>query len=79
MNFIGPSPDNPRPQAGPQRVLSAGFFVAALFATGIVLLAVYGAIPAADTTIELKTAFPGFALVIVCLVVCDYVMTLIHW
>ena len=79
MNFIGPSPDNPRPQAGPQRVLSAGFFVAALFATGIVLLAVYEAIPAADTTIVLKTAFPGLALVIVCMVVCGYVMTLIHW
>lgn len=79
MNFIGPSPDNPRPQAGPQRILSVGFFVAALFATGIVLLAVYEAIPAADTTIVLKTVFLGLALVIVCMVVCGYVMTLIHW
>ena len=79
MNFVGPSRDDPVPRTTSQKVFGAGFFVAALFATGIVLLAVYEAIPAADTTIELKTAFPGFALVIVCLVVCGYVMTLIHW
>jgi hypothetical protein len=79
MNFVGPSRDDPVPRTTSQKVFGAGFFVAALFATSIVLLAVYEAIPAADTTLELKTAFPGFALVIVCLVVCGYVMTLIHW
>lgn len=79
MNFVGPSRDDPAPCTTSQKVFGAGVFVAALFATGTVLLAVSESISTADTSLHLESTLPGVALVIGGLVACSYVLTLIHW
>ena len=80
MNFIGPSRDDPAPCTTSQKVFGAGFFVASLAATSLVVMSfVAEKMPTADTPLHLGSALPGVALVVVCLVVCGYVMTLIHW
>lgn len=79
MNFIGPSFDDPRPRTNSQRVVGAGFLVAALAMTYIVLSAV-AEVATAEVTIPLGEAVsPGAVLVVVLLWIGVAGSKLIHW